>query len=238
MQSRPPRAVARLNPNSAVFMNAFRSFGSTLLLLAVAGCATLPTNPAEQAALDVLGSGAGLHEKARACQELAVVGGPRAVPALAALLDHEQLADYARSGLESIRHPSAGAALTQGLGRLQGRQLAGAVNSLGVRREVAAVPQLEALAVDGRREVATEALASLGMIGNAASARILGNLLAGGAADLRIPTAHAALVAAERLAQDGNSAEARELLDRIVAARPSDHLVMVARNQSAALVKR
>jgi hypothetical protein len=222
-------------------MNAIRSLLLAAVLLYLAGCATTPTapstaaNPAETAALAVLASDAGVHEKARACQELAVVGGPAAVPALAALLSHEQLADYARSGLESIKDPAAGAALRQALNQLSGRQLAGVVNSLGVRREIAAVPELQRLASGANRDTATEALASLGMVGTAEAAQTLQKVLTAGPADLRIPAAHAALVAAAQLAKDGKTAAARGLLDSIIRTQPTGHLASVAKNQAAAL---
>jgi hypothetical protein len=54
----------------------------------------------------VLQSGADLHDKARACQRLAAVGGKEAVPVLAGLLADENLAAYARSALEAIADPS------------------------------------------------------------------------------------------------------------------------------------
>jgi HEAT repeat protein len=213
-----------------------RSLVPTLAALALAGCATTqPTNPAATAHVAVLNSGAGVQEKARALQELAVVGGPEAVPALAALLSHEQLSDYARSGLESIKHPSAGAALRNALGTLNGRQLAGVVNSLGVRRETAAVRDLQALVFDTQRGVGAEAIASLGMIANSDAAKTLQKVLGDGPADLRLPAAHAALIAAEHLAKGGNVAAARGLLDQVVKALPPGHLATVAQNQAASL---
>ena len=215
-------------------MNAFRSLVPVLLVVLLAGCATAP-RPQETAALAVLASGADVHEKARACQELGHYGGPASVPALAALLNHETLADYARSGLEGIHASSAGAALRNALGSLNGRPLAGVVNSLGVRREVAAVPELQKLALDSKRGVATEALAALGMIGNAEAAKTLQQVVTGGPADLRVPAAHAALVAAAQLANDGNAGAARGLLDQVVRAKPSGVLVAAAQSQAAAL---
>jgi HEAT repeat protein len=215
-------------------MLAIRSLILALSVVALASPVTAAESP-EAAALAVLASDAGLHEKARACQELAVFGGPASVPALAALLDKEHLADYARSGLEGIKDPAAGAALRKALGTLNGRQLSGVVNSLGVRREVAAVPDLQKLALDPMRGVAAEALASLGMIGTAGAAKTLQKVLTDGPAELRVGAAHASLVAAERLAKEGNVAAARGLLDRVVRALPSGHLATVATGQSVAL---
>ncbi len=216
-------------------MIAIRSLIPALLVLALAGCATTPQNPTATAALTVLASGAGVHEKARACQELGVFGGPEAVSALAALLDQEPLADYARSGLEAIQDPSAGKALRQALGRVNGRFLAGVVNSLGVRREIAAVPDLQRLALDAKSGVASEALASLGMIGTGEAAKTLQKVLTDGPADQRIPAAHASLTAAAQLAKDGNLVAARVLLECVVRTLPPGFLLTVAQRQSAAL---
>jgi HEAT repeat protein len=213
-----------------------RSLIPALLALTLAGCVTTPPpNPKATAALAVLASNAEVHEKARACQVLGDFGGPAAVPALAALLDNEPLADYARSGLEGIQDPSAGKALRQALDRLNGRFLAGAVNSLGVRREIAAVPDLQKLALDPKRSVAAEALASLGMIGTTEAAKTLQTVLTGGPADLREPAAHASFTAAAQLAKDGDRATARKLLESVIRALPPGHLTKVAQAQLAGL---
>jgi len=216
-------------------MIASRLLISSLVVLALAGCTTPPQNPVSTAALAVLASEAGLREKARACQELGVYGGPESVPALAKLLDHEVLADYARSGLEGISDPSAGQALRQALGTLEGRNLSGVVNSLGVRRERAALPELQALALDPKRGVSAEAMASLGMIGSVEATKTLQQILKRGPADQRVPAAHAALVAAERLAQARNIAAARDVLNDVIHGLPAGHLTTVAQRQLSAL---
>jgi HEAT repeat protein len=233
--------MARLNlQRMSTSMTSLRSVISAALVLTLAGCTTIPKpstalHPKAAEHLAVLASDAGLQEKARACQELGNYGGPESVPALAALLNHEYLADYARSGLEGIQDPSAGKVLREALGQLNGRNLAGAVNSLGVRREVAAVPDLHKLALDSKRGVAPEALAALGMIGTPEVAKTLQTVLANGPADLRVPAAHAALTAAEQLAKEGNATIARGLLESVVRSAPPGHVATVAQSQVAAL---
>ena len=74
-----------------------------------------PPFPPSADLVAVLDSDADLQKKAFACQQLAVVGEPAAVPALARLLADDKLADYARSALEMIAAPAAGAALRQAL---------------------------------------------------------------------------------------------------------------------------
>lgn len=217
-------------------MTVIRSLVPSLLVLALAGSG-LAAEPTETSLLAVLASDAAVHEKARACQQLAVVGGPAAVPALAGLLGKEPLADYARSGLEAIQDPAAADALRNALPKLEGRLLAGVVNSLGVRRDTAAVPALQALAVDVKRGAAAEALASLGMIGTADAAKTIRTVLTSGPAELRVPAAHAALEAAARLVKAGNPATAKELLGEVARALPSGHLATAAQRQAAALSK-
>lgn len=189
------------------------------ILLAIAlqwTAAAPPDDP--QAALAVLASDAGVHDKARACQQLAVTGGPEAVPALAVLLGHEQLADYARSALELIADPAAGAALRDALPKLGGRLLAGAVDSLGVRRDAAAVPAIVALARDPGRGATDAALAALGRIANDEAVAALREVLTGGPDQLRVPAAHALLAAAGQLTRDGRPEAARGVLDAVAAA--------------------
>ena len=201
--------------------------------LAASGFAAVNSEPA---ALAVLASAdASLQAKAHACQELGDFGSSKSISALAALLNQEYLADYARSGLEGIKDPAAGAALLKALPALDGRYLAGAVNSLGVRREVAAVADLQELALDPKRGVAEEAVASLGMIGNTAAATTLQKVVVTGSADLRVAAAHAAFIAAEHLAKDGQIGPARELLGAVVRGLPAGQLATVAQRQADAI---
>lgn len=200
------------------------------LLLALAGCVTAP-DPREAAALAVLKSDAGLREKAVACQQLADFAGPAAVPALASLLAHEQLGDYARSGLESMADPAAGAALLGALETLQGRQLAGVINSLGVRRETAAVPVLRRIAAQPGHSAAAEAVGALGLIADPAAAQVLGEILRNGDRKLREAAAHSALIAAERLTTAGHNAAAAKLLETSLQAVPAGPAAEAARRQ-------
>jgi hypothetical protein len=201
-------------------------------LLALAGCVTAP-DPRESAALAVLKSDAGLREKAVACQQLADFAGPAAVPALASLLAHEQLGDYARSGLESMADPAAGAALLGALETLQGRPRSGVINSLGVRRETAAVSALRRIAAQPGHPAAAEAVGALGLIANPAAAQVLGEILRNGDRTLREAAAHAALIAAERLTAAGQGAEADKLLAASLQAVPAGPAAEAARRQLA-----
>jgi len=173
---------------------------------------SVPKIPTEESLLAVLSSkDADEHEKAVACEKLAWVATRKSVPALAALLANEHLSDYARSGLEIIPDPAAGEALRQSLPNLKGRLLAGVVNSLGVRRDADSVPELRKLAVDSDSGVAPEAIASLGMIATPEAVGTLEKILSDGPGELRPPAAHALLVAADHLDQNGKRNEAEKL---------------------------
>jgi len=109
-------------------------------------------------------SGAGVYAKAKACQRLAVVGDKSAVPALATMLGHAQLSVYARMALETVPDRSADDALRAALGTVQGSLLAGVINSIGKRRDTAAIGALEKLRFSGDATVAGAANAALARI--------------------------------------------------------------------------
>jgi HEAT repeat protein len=166
----------------------------------------------------VLGSSVSTFEKARACQQLAVLGNKEAVPALAALLGDEKLAAYARSGLETIADPSAAEALRGALGRLQGKLLAGVVNSLGVRRDARAVGPLAAIAADASCGAAAEVLTALGRIATPEAVAVIERSLKADAAATRSAAAEAGLICAERLAALGSAEKSAALYEALRAA--------------------
>lgn len=180
--------------------------------------------PAPAELIAVLTTGSDPHAKALACQQLAIIGGPDAVPALAALLADEHLSDYARSALESVPGAAAGAALQQALPGLSGRRLAGVIDSLAVRRELAAVPELRKLATDLVRGAMDESLAALGKIATTEALGCVRTTLTAAVAGPRLAAAHAALAAADRLLKDGKRADATVLLEAVAAAELPAHL--------------
>lgn len=193
---------------------------SRFLLLCAALAASWPLAGAGDAAktrelLGVLRSDAPLAARARACQQLAVVGTPDAVPALAALLGDDKLAHYAREALEAMADPAADAALREALGRLQGPALVGAVNSLGARGDRGAVPALQKLAADPASPAAGAALFALARIGTPEALATVRTVLTAGPAALRGSAAEAGLLAADRLSARGATAEAVAWYDAV-----------------------
>jgi HEAT repeat protein len=192
-----------------------------LLCLAVAVTSALAGAADEEAKLiGVLRSDAKVFDKAKACQRLAAIGTKRAVPALAALLGHEQLGGYARFGLEPIQHESVDAALRDALSKLGGRLRTGVINSLGVRRDAKAVPALKTLAAGGSEE----AIWALGQIASDEAVAALKGLLGG---DHREAAAHACLAAA----QLRGGPVASELCDAVRKAKVASRLQAAAAYQ-------
>ena len=178
----------------------------------------------EQKLLAVLQSAAPLFDKARACQQLAVVGSKKAVPALAALLGDKSLGDYARFALEPIDDPSVDDALREAMGALKGRQLAGVVNSIGVRRDAKAVGGLKKLVSEPAKGAAPQALAALGRIATDEAVETIRQTLAKGPAALRLPAADACLAAGQRLSTLSKGPEAAKLYDIVRKADVPPHL--------------
>ncbi len=206
-------------------MNAFRLSIIALLTLGTSS-SNVFAEWDEATALSILASDT--EKKARACQALAIVGGPESVPALAELLSDEPLASYARTALEVIDHPSAGDALREALPELNGRLLIGVVTSLGVRGDEAAVPALQDLAADPDGSVAIAAIAALAQIGTENALATVVKSLNQGSAELRISAAHAALAAAEKMAKKGNDKIADQLIASVRAAVLPEYIKQAA----------
>lgn len=174
----------------------------------------------------VLRSDAGNFEKARACQELAILGSPEAVPALATLLADEQLAAYARTALEAIPDGSAGQALMAALPRLTGTAQAGVISSLGARRERAAVEPLIALVSEP--DAAEAALVALGRIATPEATRFLARFVPTAGPFLRGAAAEASLACAETCADAGRRAEAMALYQSLRGRGMPPHIRLAA----------
>jgi len=169
----------------------------------------------ERQLISVLQSDAPAQDKAITCKQLAVCGTKAAVPALAALLSDEKLASWARIGLEAIPGPAADDALRQAMGKLQGRLLVGAINSIGVRRDAKAVVGLVQRLKDADADVASSAAAALGRIGGTPAAKALEQFLAGAPATVRSAVAEGCILCAERFLADGHRDEAVKLYDTV-----------------------
>ena len=169
----------------------------------------------ERELIAVLRSDAPKAEKAIPCKQLAVYGSSEAVPELAKLLGDAELASWARIALEAIPGPASDEALRKALDSLQGKLLVGAINSIGVRRDAAAVDALAGRLQAPDPEVASAAAVALGRIGNVAAAKPLRQSLATAPAKVRSAIAEGLILCAERSQSEGREAEAVEIFDQV-----------------------
>src|ERR1035441_6834237 len=172
----------------------------------------------ERELIRVLQSNAPSAEKAIPCKQLAIYGTKEAVPALAPLLSDPQLASWARIALEAIPAPDADDALRDAMGKLQGKLLVGVINSIAVRRDPKAVPELVKALKDADSEVASAAAVALGRIGGAEGAKALSQSLTAAPAAVRPAIAQGCILCAEKLLAQGKAADAVKLYDAVRAA--------------------
>jgi HEAT repeat protein len=132
-------------------------------LMAVAASSTRADEEPELIA--ILKSNASIPEKCAACQRLRFVGTVKSVPALSALLGEARIGHAARYALEGMPYPEAGDALRQALEKTSGLTQAGLVDSIGWRRDTAAIPLLTPLLSGADTTLAAAAAAALGRIG-------------------------------------------------------------------------
>lgn len=174
----------------------------------------LLTRPQDQL-IAVLKSDAAIKDKMDACRELAVIGNAKAVPVLVALLAEEKLNHNARYALETMPGAGVNAALRAELPRLKGRQLAGVIATLGVRRDAASVGALKKSLANSDSDVVQGAARSLGQIGTRGAANAIQAVLPSAAAVNRLALYEGWMHAAEILTAKKNSKAAIAIYDRI-----------------------
>lgn len=210
------------------------------MLLAFDGRVRAAAADDEAAQIAVLESKAAFAEKAAACRALVRTGTAAAVPALARLLDDEQLSHMARYALEPIPDPAVDAALRAALERLNGPRLVGVIGSLGVRRDAGAVEALCRRLADADGEVAQAAARALGQIGAPAGAQALAAALPAASGNQRAAVIEGLLRSAEALAASGREpdrAQALALYDSLRALPQAPHQVRTAALRGAVLLR-
>ncbi len=119
----------------------------------------------------VLTSDAPVYDKAKACQRLAIVGDGRSAAALAPLIDHPQLSDYALTALLRISATESDAVLVDAISQSKGRPLIGLLGVIGQRGLDSAVDEIEALWSRSPPLEPSELQASYRALGNIGSER-------------------------------------------------------------------
>jgi HEAT repeat protein len=187
-----------------------------------------PGESQEAKLIAVLQSNAAPQDKAITCKRLAICGTKAAVPALAALLADEQLASWARIGLEAIPDPAVDAALREAAGKLKGPLQIGAINSLATRRDPLAVAWLAQQLAVADPALQAAAAAALGRIGGEPAAEALGQALTT-ATETSLPAlCEGYLRAADAFASQGKQDQAAAIFSRVLAVNTPRHLRMEA----------
>lgn len=161
-------------------------------------------------------------DKADALRVLAQVGDRGCLPVVAPLLKDEDLADMARYAIEPIPDPAVDEALRAVVAEASGRPLVGAIASLGVRRDVKAVPALVAKLADADAQVVVAAAKSLGTIGTLAAAKALEEALAKTKDAPQAAVVEGLFRSAESLAALGQCKAAAEVYDALAKSAPLD----------------
>jgi HEAT repeat protein len=169
----------------------------------------------EQELLAVLRSDKPASDKALTCKLLAIHGTKASVDELAKLLTNPQLASWARIALESIPGDEAGAALRKAAESLDGLLLVGTLNSMGVRRDSAAIETLASRVTHKDPEVAAAAAVALGRVGNEGASKALLAALAQPGTTNRTAIAEGLVLCAEQQWAAGKSAEAVAIYDAV-----------------------
>ncbi len=171
---------------------------------------------------------ASLFLKAKICQRLAAVGTREAVPVLAGLLADPLLSHYARFALEPLPDPAADRALEDAAQKLEGPLLAGVLNSLGVRRNAAAIPLVARHLEAPEPETARAAAAALGRIGGPQAAESLLAVLRRRRAEIRSVLHDACLVCGESLSAGQETGLALSLYEAVRRDRPASGVAEIA----------
>jgi len=201
----------------------------SLIAIALSLSGNLSSGPALRAetveearvkALEVLKSDAPLEQKAAACRGLARFGDKDCVPVLAGMLGDEKLAHMARHALEPIPDKSVDEALRAALDRLDGKLLVGAIDSIGVRRDPAAVESLGKHLGSSVGDVVRTTAIALGQIGTPAAGKTLLEALKNATGDNVSWIGDGLLTCGANLAAAGRQGEAKELYDGMLARNP------------------
>jgi HEAT repeat protein len=194
--------------------------GAILALLIAVGFAiplraqsTAPKD--EKELIAILRSDASDADKGLACKNLSVYGSDACVADVAKLLPNEKLSSWARITLEAIPGPASDEALRKAAESVQGRQLVGVLNSIGVRRDAKAVELLAGRLGDKDADVASAAAVALGRIGNTAATDPLRKALGSAPAGVKSAVAEGLVLCAERLLASNNASEAVKIYDEV-----------------------
>jgi HEAT repeat protein len=199
-------------------------------LLAAAAEFARAAEPSEESKLiEILKSSqATLGEKNLACARLKFIGTSRSVDALASLLTDSQLSHSARYALESMPAAEAQNALTRALSRTSGLLQAGIINSLGVRGETGAVPQLAKWLCGSDESVAVASAEALGRIGGKKALAALQKAASTSTGNIHKARVDGILRCGYHLLETGKRSDALKVFEHLYAGEKADRFRVAA----------
>ncbi len=178
----------------------------------------------EQRLLAALQSPATRDAREFLCRQLFIVGTPRCIPPLEALLTDPELAHVARLVLGRLEYPEALAALHRALAKTAGPLQIGLLTTLGERRYQPALPDLTPLLAAPDPSIARAAAQALGHIGGPEATRALQQARLQAPALLAALLDDALLACADRFLAEGQPDLAGAIYRGFMAASQPEHL--------------
>lgn len=170
------------------------------------------------------------------CRQLALIGTPASVPALAPLVLEEELSVHARNALERIAGEESAKALRDALGQAKGRTRIGVINSVVARRDAASTRVLIKILGEDQDSAAAAAKA-LGEIGTAEAAKALTAARGKGPAKVQQAVVDGTLICADRLVAAGQRSQAITLLEGLTEASQPKHVRLAAHRALSAVAR-
>jgi len=171
------------------------------------------------------------------CRQLALIGTPASVRALAPLVLEEELSVHARNALERIPGTESEKALRDALGQAKGRTRIGVINSVAARRDAASTPALIKILGEDPESAAAAAKA-LGEIGTSEAAKALAAARGKGPAPVQQALVDGTMICAERLVAAGQRSQAIALLEGLTEASQPEHVRMAAKKTLSAVTRK
>ena len=198
------------------------------------GSETGPRRELEAGLIKLLGPGSTYEARKFACQHLAILGTAASLPALAELLRGETTAGIACLALATHPSAQAGERLRQALPNLSGAAQLQVINTLGTRRDEAAVEALVSLAGGADAAVAQAAIVALAKIANVPARKAIAGLRRAAKPELAPALHEASLRIAESLVGLGERKEGADLYQELLGPAEPNH---VRRGALAALLR-
>ncbi|MCX5684370.1 MAG: HEAT repeat domain-containing protein [Planctomycetota bacterium] len=154
--------------------------------------------------------------------QLRLAGLPDAAPTIGAMLQHDELCDYAAQTLVTIGGRKAAVVLLKELPKAQGKCRLTIIQNLGVVRDAQAGPELLKAAADTDREVRLTALWALANIGDVAATDAILKAVNVESVYERAKGADAALLLAQRLGEAKKAKEAEQIYRTLWKTRTSE----------------